>query len=114
MTTSTIDLNKPIETQDGRAVRIISTDGVEPYVLVGYIDQNDQPCTWKADGSYAATSSYHGLDLRNVTPTPIISYVNIYKEGFSHYSSRSEADRHAADSRLGRQRVELIPGTWDD
>lgn len=112
--TPTLNLNAPLETHDGRKVRIISTEGVEPYVLVGYIDQDDQPSTWKADGSYAAPTGFHTLDLRNVAPAPRIKYVNIYRDGLAVYESREAADYHATPGRIGCQRITLISGTWDD
>lgn len=64
--TTKLDLTKPLETCSGLRVRIISTDGVEPYVLVGYIGSSDYPHTWKADGGYSKLDASSQLNLRNV------------------------------------------------
>lgn len=114
MTKPTLNLNEPFKTRSGHKVRLISTEGAPPYVLVGYVEQSDHIRTWRADGSYIVAPGHHELDLQNAAPASIISYVNIYKGGFSFYYTRDEADRNAADNRLGCQRVVLTPGTWDD
>lgn len=70
--TAKLDLTKPLETCSGLRARIISTDGNDPYVLVGYVGSLDYPHTWKADGGYSELDANSPLNLRNVKEeTPI-------------------------------------------
>jgi hypothetical protein len=67
-----LDLKKPIETRDGRKVRILCVDADctymgKPQPIVGIIGTH-APTSWSADGVYA-DGSYSNNDLINV-PVP--------------------------------------------
>jgi hypothetical protein len=69
-----IDFSKPVQTRDGRKVRILCTDGAtevdgKKYPIVGLFEEGGSlfPQVWGIDGSFR----YEGLnssDLTNVPP----------------------------------------------
>jgi hypothetical protein len=64
-----LDLSKPIQTRDGRRVRILCTDAEcthmgNPQPIVGVVGTH-APTSWSADGVYA-DGSYSNNDLINV------------------------------------------------
>ena len=59
-----LDLNKPIETKDGRSVRIVCTDAKTRFSLVGLVTRDDGK---EFVGLFTPTGfGSHGLDLLNV------------------------------------------------
>lgn len=69
----TLDLSKPVQTRDGRPVRILCTDArrtKEPVIgLIQYLDGSELIGTWTIDGVY----NYHrhdpsDSDLINIPP----------------------------------------------
>jgi len=67
-----IDFTRPVQTREGRKVRILCTDGTSTCCgieqpVVGLIEGGIQPCAWTLGGLFnpSAPSEY---DLINVTP----------------------------------------------
>lgn len=62
-----IDFNKPVQTRDGRKVRILCTDGQDGRrPVVGFVEGSVQPATWPMNGIYASLCGESGTDLINV------------------------------------------------
>jgi hypothetical protein len=69
-----LDLSKPVQTRDGALVRIICTDATPTYPIVG-VRAGMVRC-WLAEGRFAQAETT--LDLINVPPPEIVTYVNVY------------------------------------
>ena len=109
-----LDLTKPVQTRDGRPVRILCTDGPEPYPIVGYIDGNTQPSSWQKSGKYNQVRFATPTDLVNV-PTQGVVWVNVYRDGGStSWNTRIKADAATSDDRIARVRVEYTDGQFDE
>lgn len=69
-----IDFTKPVQTSDGRAVRILCTDANcssngEAQPIVGLVGDHYCPMAWCLDGRYyGASTETSDLDLVNVPP----------------------------------------------
>ena len=48
-----LDLTKPVRTRYGASVKILSTEGREPYPVVGYIADMDIVSQWTVDGLFS-------------------------------------------------------------
>lgn len=92
-----IDWTKPVRTKDGRAVRVLCTDGPGEYPVVGFINGIDGPECWHADGRYFESFG-DDRDLENAPQRIQREYwVNVY-DGVAElytYHSRKEADENA-------------------
>ncbi len=70
----TLDLTKPVQTRDGRKVRILCTDrNGSKHPVVGLIDtygdrKLEMPHTWTSDGKFNSVEVDHEADLVNVPP----------------------------------------------
>lgn len=105
-----LDLTKPVQTRDGRAVRILCTDRKGKYPIIGLMpDRDDGSCemliSWSGDGHYGGAANYKALDLVNV-PQVIEGWVNVYPDAISIlHPTRAEADRNASLPR----RIACVP-----
>lgn len=125
-----IDYTKPVETNDGRPVRILCTDAPGPYPVCGIVEDDDEGGhRWTAPGHYFASGVESPSDLRNVLPARVIEvgYINVYKArasvGSTHvkrlgavYISRKEADCAASGARVAcvKLTIEYTEGQFDD
>ena len=124
--TKVLDLNKPVQTRDGRKVRILATDrkGAH-YPVLGLLTQADDEETvesWTLAGEFYSGDTDEA-DLVNV-PEKRVLYFNIYPPTSPVYRSagsytanktRAEADRNAAtQDRIACIRVEFEAGRFDD
>ena len=117
-----LDLTKPMQTRDGRAVVIYCTDVVPgDYPIHGRIVGEPVPRSWKRDGHYTRCEAQEG-DLINV-PEPereVTTWLNVYEaEGAPFacaYDSRREADRRASSRRIAcvRSVIKYRPGQFDE
>lgn len=76
-----LDLTKPVQTRDGRPVRILCTDRKGEFPIVGLIASNyddDIVRCWPVSGIYDLDRLRH-LDLINVPPKPVKYFVNVYR-----------------------------------
>lgn len=54
-----IDFTKPVQTLDGRMVRILCTDGQDPaYPIVGFIEGDLNPSDWTVAGTFNSSRPY--------------------------------------------------------
>lgn len=97
----TIDWNKPVQTKDGRKVRVLCTDGPNPrFPVVGAIEGWFNTEQWTKDGCFSLLHhGYHDNDLIN-TPEKHELWVNVWKgsEGtifLFNFLSKKDADADA-------------------
>jgi hypothetical protein len=101
----TFDPTKPVQTRDGRKVRIICTDAAGPHPIVALIkvEKEGRECSHQFSkiGSYFANSIASELDLINI-PERKVRWVNVYEDSTSgQFAHRESADACAAVKRLG-------------
>lgn len=109
-----LDLSKPVQTRDGRKVRILCTDGHESWPIVGLIEGVTYPDVWRADGSYGAINPH--ADIVNVPEPERTGWVNIYEcraRGSKVHDTKTAADCVALDTgwaRIACIEVKYRPG----
>lgn len=78
-----LDLTKPVQTRDGRPVRILCADARfgTGYTIVGLIDNGgaDTWCSWKPSGFALQDGKERNYDLINVPPKPVKYYAHVYR-----------------------------------
>lgn len=115
-----IDLTKPVQTRDGRKVRVLCTDRKgSSNSIVGLIvleGGKEYVQTWEANGNFV-TSGDAPADLINV-PDKRVVWVNMYPGPImsAEASSRKQADNNATnnDRREACIRVEYEVGQFDE
>ncbi len=114
-----LDINKPIQTRDGRPVEILTFKGRSSrYPIVGYVGDSTDTYTWTVDGTYLV-GDVKPTDLVN-TSQKHIGYANVYlaasSEGLYNiysYPTRDHADRMKAGNRIACIRIEFVEGQND-
>lgn len=109
LSTKPIDWTKPVRTKDGRAVRVLCTDGPGDYPVVGFVGHNTAPEQWTLDGEWIK-DDIHENDLENVPQRIQREYwVNVYDgvETLFWYDTKKEADEN------GGQRFACVKITID-
>lgn len=79
----TIDWTKPVQTRDGRKVRVLCTDGPEKHPVIGIVEGCGYPNSWAIDGTYCWDNPDHSLTVVQV-PEPereIVMWVNVWQDG---------------------------------
>lgn len=87
---------RKVVTRRGHPVRLVSNEGNEPFVLVGYVTDSragvgTSPQSWSADGHYWERGQ-SGFDL--IQDPEVIEFkqwVNVYEWGVVSHDSRHEA-----------------------
>lgn len=96
----TLDLNKPVQTRDGRPVRILCTDARfgPGHRIVGLIDNGgaDTWCSWKPSGFAFQDGMERNYDLINVPPKPVKYYVHVYRSPVNGLPTLGALSRDAA------------------
>ena len=107
-----IDFDKPVQTRDGRKVRILCTDGPGDTPIIGLVDGNSYPSIWKEGGKHASSPT----DLVNVPETRVV-WLNVEKNAVYPHDTMEDAieggtshDRYEA---IARVRVEYEVGQFD-
>ena len=115
----TLDLTKPVQTRDGRKVRILCTDMDGEYdSIVGIVmntNESEQCESWRPDGHYYDTSETNS-DLVNVPETRVV-WVNMYPGNFHTLwpaKERADAMQKSDNSREACIRVEYEVGQFDE
>lgn len=93
-----LDLTKPVQTRDGRPVRILCADARfgAGYTIVGLIDNGgaDAWCSWKPSGFAFQDGMERNYDLINVPPKPVKYYVDVFSNQCGGISlSRAYTDK---------------------
>ena len=106
-----LDLSKPVQTRNGRPVRILCTDAKGPYPIVGLMPSGEAEHvgSWMVGGN-SSPYSWTQDDLINVPEPKRYVWLNVYRDGASAalYTSRNEADRYEVGERVGCIKVELV------
>ena len=107
-----IDLNKPLETRDGKKVRMLCTDAKGKYPVVGLIHypNEDRARTWTKEGKFSFNGERKN-DLVNVSEK-ITKWINIYPcRMFTSYDSKEKADNVANNwGRIACIKIEFKKG----
>ena len=93
-----IDWTKPVRTKDGRAVRVLCTDGPGDYPVIGIVDDTPVPQTWTLDGCFWA-KEFSECYLENA-PQRIKKtlWMNIFNDGsFDLFGAKEDADADRGD-----------------
>ena len=114
-TNKNFDPTKPVQTRDGRKVRIVDTNykgnARRPILAIITEDDHTEIChTFNKDGS-SLPDMTRDLDLINI-PEKYTLWVNLYADRgilFTH-SSRAQADVNAGASRIACVKVEFEEG----
>jgi hypothetical protein len=99
-----IDLTKPVQTRDGRRVRILCADAKGDFPIIGAVEERDgteRSVNWMRDGRYLC-SGPSTSDLLN-RPGKRSFWVNVYPEGGGHdtcHKTKEAADFCASSKRL--------------
>lgn len=105
-----IDWTKPVRTKDGRAVRILCTDGPGDYPVVGFVDGKTTPGTWTIYG-YRNANAVHDTDLENAPQRIQREYwVNVYKDDeacIPMHQTLEEANRCAEYDRIACVKITI-------
>lgn len=106
-----IDLEKPVKTVSGKAVRIIAKDVKSKFPVIAIVTQTDGDETVEAytnGGHYYLDKTASEYDLMNV-PEERHIYFNLYGNGesFSYNSYRSSAAAFDREAAFGSARVRL-------
>lgn len=78
-----LDLTKPVQTRDGRSVRILCDNMKTDQPVVGVVTNNDGRefvAQWDVSGKFYQRSPHEGpIDLINVPPKPVKYYAHVYR-----------------------------------
>jgi hypothetical protein len=99
-----IDWTKPVQTRDGRKVRVLCTDAPDsPYPVIGLIDKGGEPEIWTIGGVYAANGATSNLDIINA-PEPAVTvtrWANVYEDKISSlFETKGDCDAVATGGRI--------------
>lgn len=114
-----LDLNKPVQTRDGRPARILATDAKGRYPIVALITMEsgrEEAVRLTEYGSVFYEEDHH-LDLVNVSEKRVM-YINVFKSGYrsTHYSAEN-AENFATgieQQLIARVRIEYEEGQFDE
>ena len=101
-----LDLTKPLSTQDGTPVTLITTRGRAVRPLVGYLGESAIPYSWKSDGTDGDPLS--GYDLINTPESKRGGevWVDVYEDaGTITYGVRANSEPSKWSKRLAYVRV---------
>lgn len=109
-----IDWTKPVQTINGKKVRVLCIDGPDKlFPVIGIVD-NEPLRTYVFN--LAGESAYPGLNLINI-PVKHTVWLNVYKDGFDGnyallHQSKVKADRASGGSlsRLACVKIEYVEG----
>jgi len=78
-----INYDLPVQTRDGRDVRILCTDAPGDYPVVGIVDEDVR--LWRIDGSYSSESG--PLHLQNAPAKPVRTVQWLYANAGTSYDT---------------------------
>lgn len=108
--TKPIDWTKPVRTKDGRAVRVLCTDGPREYPVAGYIEGEMNPRSWSLNGQIHKRTPHSQYDLENVPQRIQREYwVNVYQNGLG----TAYETKYAANEARGTQCLACVKITID-
>ncbi len=91
-----IDFTKPVQTREGRAVRILCVDGPGEQPIAGYVAGDNHPSAWSTNGHYYLNQSGpRDSDLVNVA-VKRRGWVNLFRDHSDVYVSTVFPDKELA------------------
>ena len=113
-----IDWTKPVQTRDGRKVRVLCTDAPGDFPVVGIVEAGDidgaYVSSWRKNGRLSLTDDecyQYTHDLSNVPEPPVTikRWVNIYDDHSYNriHATKRSADENAWSARLACVEVEI-------
>lgn len=112
----TIDFSKPVQTRDGRKVRVLCTDGPNrDRPIVGFVEGDTDPSTWTKEGLYSEHGSPSPRNLINA-PERVERWVPMFCEkGHGAMAALRDSREAAIDARVGLFPVlALLRITYED
>lgn len=86
-----IDFTKPLQTRDGKKVRLLCTDAREPYPVIALIEETKLPGCFTSDGR-DTRGSESSWDLINVPEEVMVDrWMNVYPESAFVYNTKELA-----------------------
>jgi len=102
-----LEINKPVQTRDGRKARIIATDKKGEYPIVALINDCETIILSYTKEGHQISNCENKTDLINV-PEKRYAYINVYKYFFSVHKSQLEAQNFKNDCDLiAKMKVEI-------
>jgi len=104
-----LDFTKPLQTRDGKKVRIYATNGQSARPIHGATLDADgwHSHSWLPDGTFVETMTPYPLDLVQVRPEfRQEGWVNVYPSGLAFHKTRK-----AANGGAGVDRIACVPFT---
>ena len=102
-----IDFTKPLQTRNGRKLRLLCTDASGYYPILCLIEDNKDTISYTSDGRVYKDIEDHPNNLMNVPEEVTVdSWINIY-EGNIYFSTKEEALAMAAQYRCLRRLATL-------
>jgi len=100
-----LDINKPVQTRDGRKARIIATDKKGNYPIIALIDEDETiiSCTKKGNRFIKCENK---MDLINV-PKKRYLYINVYKNDLCVHKSQLEAQKNKDNDLVAKMKIEI-------
>lgn len=109
-----LDRNRPVQTRDGKPVRIITwTEGTEIYPVVGEIEGVTGVHCWTPEG-YLYSSGVSGNDLVNVPPKQTVTWHWCRPEGGGHIGGNLDSSDAARVAVFPNKLAGLLKITWED
>lgn len=109
-----LDINKPVQTRDGRKARIICSDMKGDYPIVACVEINDKV---EEEGSFTENGNFlcsreQSSDLINA-PEKHVRYLHLYDGGYTVLRASSDPDA-AYGKLLGFSKVIVQEGQFDE
>jgi len=102
-----IDWTKPVQTRDGRKVRVLCTDannGEYPVIALVAHESRDTVVSYRTNGG-SCIGRTSAVDAINV-PEQVHRWINVCSDGHSLWTSRALADEYCTSKRIGV--IELV------
>ena len=100
--TDKLDLTKPLQTRDGRNVTLITTNGRDPWPLVGYTgDDYGVPKVWDKNGNYIKEID-RSFDLMNAPEKKRSGEVWVYGRHYGPAISFHVEHKEPKDADIGK------------
>lgn len=109
-----LDLNKPVQTRDGRKARIICTDAKGAHPIIALIEGDPYEEVYHYLNNGTSSNEATGYNLINI-PEEKELWVNVYPDPSAvAYINKQNADINAENSRIARIKVTYKEGQFDE
>lgn len=112
-----IDWTRPVQTRDGRQVKIYAMDVKGRFPVHGCVEGVENPLGWTKDGSYMESGCPNNFDIVNAPRRVRVErWINVYQDGCTGglCESRDSADASASTAAIcGRVRFACKQFTFE-